>query len=86
MSRQIPTSDAQLLDLLRIAGPLSVSELAHAMEVTATAVRQRLPRLLGQKGHSAARRPVTVADARETSTRLPRRVCGEQIPTFSIRH
>ena len=49
MSRQVPTSDAQLLDLLRIAGPLSVSELTHAMEVTATAVRQRLARILGQK-------------------------------------
>ena len=56
MSRQIPTSDAQLLDLLRIAGPLSVSELAHAMEVTATAVRQRLVRLLGQ---SAIQREAT---------------------------
>ena len=85
MSRQVPTSDAQLLDLLRIAGPLSVSELTHAMEVTATAVRQRLARILGQKAIHA-RRPVTVVDARETSTRLPRRVCGEQIPTFSIRH
>jgi predicted ArsR family transcriptional regulator len=49
MSLQAPTSDAELLDLLRIAGPLSVSELAHAMEVTATAVRQRLVRLLDQK-------------------------------------
>jgi predicted ArsR family transcriptional regulator len=49
MSVQLPTSDAELLDLLRIAGPLSILELAHAMEVTATAVRQRLPRLLGQK-------------------------------------
>jgi len=49
MSVQVPTSDAQLLDLLRIAGPLSVRELAHAMEVTATAVRQRLARLLDQK-------------------------------------
>jgi predicted ArsR family transcriptional regulator len=48
MSRQVPTSDTQLLDLLRIAGPLSVPELADAMEVTATAVRQRFPRLLGQ--------------------------------------
>jgi predicted ArsR family transcriptional regulator len=33
---------------MRIAGPLSVPELADAMEVTATAVRQRLTRLLGQ--------------------------------------
>jgi predicted ArsR family transcriptional regulator len=49
MSLEVPTSDAELLALLRIAGPLSVRELADAMEVTATAVRQRLVRLLGEK-------------------------------------
>ena len=48
MSRQVPTSDAALLALLRIAGPLSIREMAHAMDVTATAVRQRLVRLLHQ--------------------------------------
>lgn len=48
MSVQAPTSDSGLLDLLRIAGPLGVSELADAMEVTPTAVRQRLVRLLSQ--------------------------------------
>jgi DeoR family transcriptional regulator, suf operon transcriptional repressor len=49
MSIQAPTSDAGLLDLLRITGPLGVSELADAMEVTPTAVRQRLVRLLAQQ-------------------------------------
>jgi predicted ArsR family transcriptional regulator len=49
MSVQTPTSDAGLLDLLRITGPLGVSELADAMEVTPTAVRQRLVRLLSQQ-------------------------------------
>ncbi len=48
MSVQVPTSDSGLLDLLRITGPLSVTELADAMEVTATAVRQRLTRLMSQ--------------------------------------
>ena len=48
MSVEAPNSDADLLDLIRIAGPLSVSELADAMEVTATAVRQRLSRLMTQ--------------------------------------
>ena len=48
MSTETPTSDSGLLDLLRITGPLSVLELADAMEVTPTAVRQRLVRLLGQ--------------------------------------
>ncbi len=48
MSIQAPTSDSGLLDLLRVTGPLGVSELADAMEVTPTAVRQRLVRLLAQ--------------------------------------
>jgi predicted ArsR family transcriptional regulator len=37
------------MDLLRITGPLGVAELSDAMEVTATAVRQRLARLMAQK-------------------------------------
>ncbi len=45
MSIETPNSDSDLMDLLRIAGPLSVTQLADAMEVTATAVRQRLTRL-----------------------------------------
>jgi DeoR family transcriptional regulator, suf operon transcriptional repressor len=45
MSIEAPKSDADLLDLLRITGPLAVLELADAMEVTPTAVRQRLTRL-----------------------------------------
>jgi DeoR family transcriptional regulator, suf operon transcriptional repressor len=49
MSIQTPTSDTGLLDLLRITGPMGVSELADAMEVTPTAVRQRLMRLLARK-------------------------------------
>ena len=48
MSVETPNSDADLLDLIRIAGPLSVTQLSDAMEVTATAVRQRLTRLMGQ--------------------------------------
>ena len=49
MSVEAPNSDADLLDLIRIAGPLSVTELADAMEVTATAVRQRLTRLMASR-------------------------------------
>ena len=44
----IESSDVGLLDLLRKLGPLSVAQLSGAMEVTATAVRQRLTRLLAQ--------------------------------------
>lgn len=39
--------DRPLLDLIRRRGPLSVSELARELGVTATAVRVRLTRLLG---------------------------------------
>lgn len=48
MSTVTETSDTQLLDLLRRRGAMSVSELAEATDVTATAVRQRLTRLMGQ--------------------------------------
>ena len=43
------SSDIGILDLLRKAGPLGVRELARATSVTATAVRQRLTRLMAQK-------------------------------------
>ena len=49
MATEIESSDIALLDLLRKSGPLSVAQLGRAMQVTATAVRQRLTRLLAQK-------------------------------------
>jgi len=45
---EIVPSDVTILDLLRKQDAMTVSELAVAMEVTATAVRQRLNRLSGQ--------------------------------------
>jgi predicted ArsR family transcriptional regulator len=45
---EIESSDVALLDLLRKFGPMSVAQLSNAMQVTATAVRQRLMRLLSQ--------------------------------------
>ena len=48
LSEHVVSSDDAILDLLRDRGPMSVSELALAMDVTATAVRQRLNRLMGQ--------------------------------------
>ena len=42
------SSDIGILDLLRKAGPLRVRELSRATRVTATAVRQRLSRLMAQ--------------------------------------
>jgi predicted ArsR family transcriptional regulator len=43
------TSDLPVLDLLRDHGAMTVSELASSLQVTATAVRQRLGRLLDHK-------------------------------------
>jgi predicted ArsR family transcriptional regulator len=48
MSTISETSDAQVLELLRRSGPMTVSELVCATSVTSTAVRQRLARLTGQ--------------------------------------
>jgi DeoR family suf operon transcriptional repressor len=48
MSIEVPTSDGRLLDLLRVAGPLGIAELAEQVEVTPTAIRQRLMRLMAQ--------------------------------------
>ncbi len=48
MTITAPTTDADLLDLLRCDGPLGVVELAEAVDVTPTAIRQRLGRLLAQ--------------------------------------
>jgi len=39
------TSDTRLVELLRLSGPQSVTQIATATSVTATAVRQRLTRL-----------------------------------------
>jgi predicted ArsR family transcriptional regulator len=41
------TSDRTILDLIRRRGPLSIADLASFLEVTPTAVRNRLARLLG---------------------------------------
>lgn len=48
MSNSCETSDGRLLDLLRSRGPLNIAEMAEAGGVTATAVRQRLTRLMDQ--------------------------------------
>jgi DeoR family transcriptional regulator, suf operon transcriptional repressor len=48
MAMHTETSDVGLIALLRERGALGVSELTAAMNVTATAVRQRLTRLMNQ--------------------------------------
>ena len=49
MSQAMATSDVTILDLLRKRDAMSVSELAICLDVTATAVRQRLTRLMSQQ-------------------------------------
>jgi predicted ArsR family transcriptional regulator len=48
MAMHTETSDSGLIVLLRERGALGISELKTAMNVTATAVRQRLVRLMSQ--------------------------------------
>ncbi|QDU97446.1 helix-turn-helix transcriptional regulator [Lignipirellula cremea] len=48
MSEQLLSSDSEVLDLLRQNQSMTVNDLAAALEVTPTAVRQRLTRLLAQ--------------------------------------
>lgn len=48
MPTEVESSDIGLLDLLRKHGPMRVAQLTEAMQVTATAVRQRLVRLLAR--------------------------------------
>jgi predicted ArsR family transcriptional regulator len=45
---KVESSDVAILDVLRQVDSLSVTQLAGLMEVTATAVRQRLERLMAQ--------------------------------------
>ncbi|HEY2827386.1 MAG TPA: winged helix-turn-helix transcriptional regulator [Pirellulales bacterium] len=48
MAMHTETSDSGLIELLRERGALSISDLTTVMHVTATAVRQRLSRLMNQ--------------------------------------
>jgi DeoR family suf operon transcriptional repressor len=48
MATAVPTSDARLLDVLRMTGATGVADLADQFDVTPTAVRQRLIRLMAE--------------------------------------
>ncbi len=48
MTDDMVSSDFQVLDFLRTCESMTVTDLAGELEVTATAVRQRLNRLMGQ--------------------------------------
>ncbi len=79
MANLTETSDSAILDLLRQTRAMSVTRLAEETGVTATAVRQRLSRLMGQGfisrrlEHSGRGRPshqysLTEKGSRETGT------------------
>ncbi|MBL7040038.1 MAG: AsnC family transcriptional regulator [Pirellulaceae bacterium] len=60
MEEDFVSSDSIILDLLRKRGSMTVAQLADAVQVTATAVRQRLNRLLahgyiGRASHKSGR-------------------------------
>jgi len=48
MSLSTPTTDQQLLEMLRTQGPMTVLQMAHIVGVTTTAIRQRVTRLLAE--------------------------------------
>ncbi len=81
------TSDGQLLDLLRRQESLNVAEMARAMKVTATAVRQRLTRLRGQgliDRHLASVSTRGRPSHRYSLTEKARRQVGNNFPDLAV--
>ena len=76
METAIATSDGQVLDLMRRNGAMSVTRSGRATRVTATAVRQRLTRLMGQ---GLVERELASADGGPCRPRAP------QPPLFAHR-
>jgi DeoR family suf operon transcriptional repressor len=86
MSTLSETSDAQLLDLLRQRGAMNIAELADAMSVTATAIRQRLSRLMAQGliDREAARAARGRPSHRYSLTEKARRQAGNNYGDLAI--
>ena len=86
MSTPTETSDGQLLELLQQRGAMSVTELATASEVTATAIRQRLTRLMGQGliAREAARNGRGRPSHRYSLTEKARRQVGNNFADLAI--
>jgi predicted ArsR family transcriptional regulator len=80
------SADAEVLKLLRRSGSMSVGELAAAMAVTSTAVRQRLTRLMGQG--LVGREPKRSGRGRPTHryslTELARRQLGHNFADLAL--
>ena len=88
MQTTIQRSDDGLMDLLRGKGPLGVTELASAMQVTATAMRQRLEPVDGRGtdrtgvGQSPARQAepsVSIDRQGNSASRLEFRRFGDRL-------
>jgi predicted ArsR family transcriptional regulator len=86
MSNPTETSDGRLLEWLRQRGAMSVTELADASGVTATAVRQRLTRLMSQGliGREVARGSRGRPSHRYTLTEKARRQAGNNFADLAI--
>jgi predicted ArsR family transcriptional regulator len=80
------SSDVGILDLLRKVGPLGVAELARAMQVTSTAVRQRLVRLMAQGlvGRQLSRAPRGRPSHRYELTDKGRRQTGANFADLAL--
>src|SRR5688572_23051705 len=82
MTDDIVPSDNAILDLLRKNDSLGIAQLAELMQVTATAVRQRLTRLMAQgyidrvttragRGRPSHRYALTDKGRRKTGANFP---------------
>jgi predicted ArsR family transcriptional regulator len=87
MSYPSETSDARILELLAQRGPLGVSELSELNHVTATAVRQRLARLMlqGLVGREIARAGRGRPSHRYQLTELARRQAAGETGQAAVR-
>ena len=82
----VETSDSQLLDLLRPHGPLAIGDLIVRMDVTRTAVRQRLARLMdgGLIGREAAKAGRGRPSHRYSLTEKGRRQAGNNFGDLAL--
>ncbi len=85
-SRDLRSADAGLVDLLRVETALGVGELAAALGVTATAVRQRLDRLMrtGLVERTTVPRPRGRPSHAYSLTPLGRRVGGDNFRDLAV--
>lgn len=86
MVDEFVSSDLALLDLLRQRDSMSVSELAECLDVTPTAVRQRLNRLMAQGyiDRSARKAPRGRPSHRYVLTAKGRRKAGANFADLAI--